>query len=88
MTGNRSGHLLRPDIGFLELFASANTKANTCAYLSGLTIIIPRLKRVINPYKLALLLTASGQGISCRIHSDLFKTLYTEVYIYEADGCL
>ena len=30
--------------GFLELFASANTEANTCAYLSGLTIIIPRLK--------------------------------------------
>ena len=25
---------LRLDIGFLELFASANTQANTCAYLS------------------------------------------------------
>ena len=42
---------LAPDIcsgrilGFLELFASANPEANTCAYLSGLTIIIPRLKR-------------------------------------------
>jgi len=49
MTGNRSGHLLTPDIGFLELFASANTQANTeantCPYLSGLTIIIPLLKR-------------------------------------------
>src|SRR6218665_303694 len=41
MTGNRSGHSLQPDIGFLELFASANTKANieanTCAYLSSIT---------------------------------------------------
>jgi len=45
MTGNSSGHLLRPDIWFLELFAKANTEANTCAYLSGLTIIIPCLKR-------------------------------------------
>ena len=36
-------------LGFLELFASANTQANSeadsCAYLSGLTVIIPRLKR-------------------------------------------
>jgi len=38
MTGNHSGHSLRPDIGFLELFASANTQvnieANTFTYLS------------------------------------------------------
>jgi len=50
MTGNHSGHLLRPDIRFfgtIRVWANnqANTEANTCAYLSGQTVIIPRLKR-------------------------------------------
>jgi len=45
MTGNCSGNLLRLDIGLFGIIREANTEANTCAYLSGQTIITPRLKR-------------------------------------------
>src|SRR6218665_1108824 len=85
---------IAPDIcsgrisGFLELFASANTQANTCAYLYGLTIIIPRLNVVINPYKLALLLAASRdepflvksiQAYSKHCRSTLKSIAYTRL---------
>jgi len=85
--------------GFKELFAFANNMqipVSICiwwdqAIASFDQQSLPRaLNVVINTYKLALFLTASGdKAFPVKIHSGLFKTLYTEIYcLYEVDGCL
>src|SRR6218665_197576 len=100
MTGNRSRNPLRPDIVFFNyLPRQIPLEANTCAYLSLMRLLTGSstisldsqslsyiLNLVVNPYKLALLLTASRDKTflvksiqACSRHCTLKSIVYTRL---------